>query len=124
MPDDSESESALIEWEFFMDEKEQDRILEQCKDVILAAWAQKRPGRRPAWWWCRYAPDSSIRGDEWNFESQVCLVSKSHGILPTKIYRDKFPILPPFSSSCNSYTSVWRTGFSRHLSGSVRRVRR
>jgi hypothetical protein len=58
MPEDKK---GLLKWKFFMSSEEQDQIMAQIAEPILAEWIRQRPGRRPQFWWNSKAPEKCRR---------------------------------------------------------------
>jgi hypothetical protein len=59
LPDNSENDA--LRWRYFTTTEEKEKILAQCRDAILVAWIEERPGTRPSWWWQTDAPEKARR---------------------------------------------------------------
>ncbi len=55
------SENDAMRWQYFTTTEEKGKILSQCRDAIIVAWIEARPGTRPSWWWLSEAPEKVRR---------------------------------------------------------------
>lgn len=86
LPEGEEAWEEYLKWTYIMWDDEQQKILDQCGEFVIAEWIRQRPGTRPRWWWAK-APGTPRRLDARLDESQAACLKRLGLLTPEEEQR-------------------------------------